>query len=335
MHAQEVEFSVLPYPQEPMLARPVHDLPDVEDLPGGAVFEPKFDGYRGLIFVQDGHCRIQSRTGRDVTRAFPDIAAAAIDSLPSGVVLDGELVVWGDSTCDFSELQRRLDGDVPDGRMGAHPASFIAFDVLAGAGMDMRNSPLRVRRQALTILLGDVPAPLHVVPQTRDRVEADQWMANYAEANVGVEGVVAKGLSTTYAGGDRGWLKLRIQDSVEGVVVAISGSLRAPRRLVLGLPGPDGTAELVGCTTELTLPQSRRMGAHLARAADDHPWSAGLASTDVPGWPADSPADLLLVDPSTVVEVAADSLETGPWTGAHELVRVRPELQATEVDVIR
>ncbi|AWB90878.1 ATP-dependent DNA ligase [Aeromicrobium chenweiae] len=327
-----MEFSVLPYPQEPMLARTVHALPDEDDLPGGSVYEPKFDGYRAIVFVEGGHCRIQSRHGRDITRSFPDIAAAALESVPSGVVLDGELVVWGDNTSDFSELQRRLDGDVPVGLLDTRPASFIAFDVLAGAGMDMRHSPLRVRRQALTILLGDVSAPLHLVPQTREVEEAEQWMANYAEANVGVEGVVAKGLGTTYDGGERGWRKLRIQDSVECVVFAISGSLRAPRRLVLGRLAADGTAQVLGCTTELTLPLSRRMGAHLARAAEDHPWADGLTSEDVPGWPEDLPAELHLVDPSTVVEVVADSLESGPWDDARELVRVRPELLATEVD---
>ncbi|NRQ49157.1 ATP-dependent DNA ligase [Aeromicrobium stalagmiti] len=320
---------MLPYPQEPMLARTVHALPDEDALPGGTVYEPKFDGYRALVFVQDGWCRIQSRHGRDITASFPDIVSAAIECLPSGVVLDGEIVVWGDDASDATELQRRLDGDVPDDLMASHPASLIAFDVLAGAGMDMRNSPFRVRRQALTILMDDLPAPLHVVPQTRDFHEASQWMVSYAEAHVGVEGVVAKGLATTYESGERGWSTLRIRDAVTCVVGAVTGSLRAPCRLVLGRAGADGTVEIVGCTTELTLPQSRRLGAHLERPHDDHPWS-DLAPGDVPGWPAQERETVHLVHPGTVVEIAIDSSLDDPWHQPLALVRVRPELLATE-----
>lgn len=333
--AEEVQFSVLPFPQQPMLARPVAVLPESDELPGGAAYEPKFDGYRALIFVLPGWCRIQSRHGRDITRSFPDIAAAVVEHVPSGVVLDGELVVWGDDTFDFSDMEHRLSHGVDVAAGPVRPASYVAFDVLAGAGSDLRASPFRVRRQALSILLDDAPAPLHVVPQTRDVDEARSWIVNYAEAHVGVDAVIAKGLATPYSGGERGWEKLPIRDSVECVVGAVTGTLRAPRRLLLGLPDADGTLCLVGSTCELTLPQSRRIGALLAAADDAHPWATAMPLVDLPGWPG-AESSPTLVAPEAVVEVAAGRTSgAGTWLEARELIRSRPELRADEVEPIR
>ena len=322
---------MLPFPQRPMLAHSVASLPDETDLPGGSAYEPKFDGYRALVFVEAGACRIQSRQGRDITGSFPEIAAAAIENLPSGVVIDGELVVWGDDVADFTELHRRLDLGA-EHASASRPASFIAFDVLAGAGMDMRHSPFRVRRQALTILLDDAPAPLHVVPQTRDVHEARTWMHNYAEAHVGVEGVVAKGLGTPYAAGERGWAKMRVRESLECVVGAITGSMASPERLVVGLPDRDGVLRVVGCTTQMTLPHRHRLASSLAASGDTHPWSASMTTGDVPGW-AGPAASLTLVDPVTVVEIAGMPASSQPWTEPRELVRSRPELRATDLDL--
>lgn len=327
--SQKVKTDVLPFPQQPMLAQRVRRLPDASGLPGGVAYEPKFDGYRALVFVQAGWCRIQSHHGRDITRFFPEIAAAAVENLPSGVVIDGDLVVWGDDTADFSELQARLQ-DGAEHVAHTRPASFIAFDVLAGAGMDMRRSPLRVRRQALTILLDDAPAPLHVVPQTRDVDEARTWMANYAEARVGVVGVVAKGLGTPYSPGEAGWEKQRIRDTVECVVGAVTGSLRAPEQLILGRPDADGVLRLLGCTAEMTLPQRRRMASFLNVADDTHPWSAPLALQDVPGWQG-AGGVAMLVDPTAVVEVAEIPPGSAEWEAPCEFVRSRPELLPTEL----
>lgn len=330
INSQKEKTSVLPFPQQPMLTQPVSSLPDESALPGGAAYEPKFDGYRALLFVQSGWCRIQSRRGQDITHSFPEIAAAAVENLPSGVVIDGDLVVWGDDSADFNELQSRLENGA-DHASSAHPASFIAFDVLAGAGMDMRRSPLRVRRQALTILLDDAPAPLHVVPQTRDLDEARTWLENYAEAHVGVVGVVAKGLGTTYSPDDVVWVKQRIRNTIECVVGAVTGSLRAPERLILGRPDADGVLQLVGCSAELNLPQRRRMGALLTAAGGDaHPWASPIALQDVPGWQgADGSASV--VDPTVVVEVSEPVPGAGPWDSPREFIRTRPELLATEL----
>jgi ATP-dependent DNA ligase len=313
-----------------MLTHPVREIPDESALDGGAVYEPKFDGYRAIVFVQSGVCRIQSRYGRDITAAFPDIAAAALDNLPSGVVIDGELVVWGDDSGDFTEMHRRLTGG--GGLDTTHPASFIAFDVLAGAGMDMRRSPFRVRRQALTILLDDAPAPLHIVPQTRHADEARTWLVNYAEAHVGVEGVVAKGLKTPYASGERGWATVHIRESSQCIVGAVIGGVRAPERLILGLRDTGGLLRPVGCTTAMTLPLRRRLASRLRAAEDVHPWS-DTTVRDVPGWTGDE-APMVLVEPTTVVEVAALEAGTHAWHEPRELMRSRPELLADDLELV-
>ncbi|MCD9199515.1 ATP-dependent DNA ligase [Aeromicrobium wangtongii] len=331
--AQEVENSLLTFPQQPMLARSVPALPDEDGLPGGSAYEPKFDGYRALIFVMAGWCRIQSRYGRDITASFPEIVAAVSENVPAGVVLDGELVVWGDDTSDFTELHRRLEHGADLSAEALRPASFVAFDVLAGAGMDLRKSPFRVRRQALTILLDDTPAPLHVVPQTRDAEEARTWLVNYSEAHVGIDGVIAKGLATGYLPGERGWERVAIRDSVECVVGAVMGTLRGPTRLLLGVPDHEGNLRLVGGTTDITLPQSRRIGRLLTAATGDHPW-ADRSLADIPGWSDDS---LLtsLVEPTTVVEVASDgSSPVRGWAEPHELIRLRPELRPEEIEPV-
>jgi ATP-dependent DNA ligase len=323
--------SVLSFPQKPALARPAAELPDAEAMPGGAVYEPKFDGYRALLFVHAGECRIQSRAGRDVTHAFPEIAAAAVSSLPSGVVIDGEIVLWGDEVDDFVELERRLNDTATATLRERHPASFIAFDLLSGAGMDMRRSPFRVRRHALTMLLGDEPAPLHLVPQTPDLEEARSWLVVYADAHVGIEGVVAKGLATAYEPGGHPWLKVRTHESAECVVGAVTGSLRAPSRLILGLLDGDGLLGPVGCTVELTLPQSRRMASLLAPADSSHPWTLPEAILDTPGWTG-PPVAGALVAPTHVVEVSVlQGEDAQEWTTPRELLRSRPDLRPDDL----
>lgn len=316
-----------------MRAAAIGALPGSDHLPGGSVYEPKYDGYRALVFVQWGACRIQSRRGHDITHSFPEVVAAAIEHLPSGVVIDGELVVWDDGTADAAELARRLSGQVELEDTTDRPASFMAFDVLAGAGMDMRHSPFRVRRQALRILLGDAPAPLHVVPQTRDVDEARSWIGPGDHAHPGVDGVVAKGLASPYTPGERGWSALPVHHAVECVVGAVTGTLRAPARLILGSPSADGGLQVFGCTGDITLPQSRLLGSVLAGAAHDHPWRMSMPLRAVPGWHDSDEPDAQLVAPVAVVEVTAEPSSTEhPGGRSRTLLRTRPELVAADLD---
>jgi len=152
-----------------MLAQPSAEVPSPAALIGGSWYEPKFDGYRCLVFVDDTAALVQSRRGHDITAAFPDVAAAAVAQLPPGTVVDGELVVWAGSGLDFSALQRRLVGGRTVGKLARQqPASVMLFDVLAVAGRDVRRHPLRDRRRLLEAVGVNMAPPLQLVPHTTD-----------------------------------------------------------------------------------------------------------------------------------------------------------------------
>lgn len=213
----------IPPPVVVMLSRPVTALPPAGALPGGEVFEPKFDGWRLVILT--GPVRLQTRAGRDVTRSFPEIAEAAA-ALPARTVLDGELVVWSEGRVDFGALQSRGLGRPKL----TPPASYAAFDVLALDGEDYRARPYLERRRALVDLLAPLGPPLQPVPATTDRAEAARWLEDLRAA--GIEGLVVKGQQQRYEPGRRGWMKLRHAAPQDAVVVGVSGPVSRLRAVV-------------------------------------------------------------------------------------------------------
>jgi ATP-dependent DNA ligase len=338
-HGAQVGYSgrMLPFPQDPMLARPVDALPVGGAMAGGCVYEPKFDGYRALLFVTDDGCRVQSRRGHDMTEAFADVAGAAADVLPTGVVIDGELVVWGRDALDFNELQRRFSAGRAKGPVGTRrPASFVAFDLLAAEDVDLRRRPLSVRRALLETLLDGIRPPLQLVPQTEDADEAREWLAEYAENPVGIEGVVIKGRSSTYLPGRREWAKLRTRDTVEAVVAGVTGSPASPAspdRLVLAVVGEDGLLTFAGTTTELDRAQRGEVGGLLeaSEKGEPHPWSGEGAERGLGRWGRADRAPVHLVRPTLVVEVSTDaSVDRGRWRHPVAFVRSRPDLTPAE-----
>lgn len=320
---------VLDFPQDPMLARHVTAMPGVDALRGGCVYEPKFDGYRAMLFVTDDGCLVQSRRGHDITDAFPDVAAAAAEHLPAGLVLDGELVVWVDGGLDFGELQRRV-GHGSNRRLRQAPASFVAFDLLAAADNDVRPAALTVRRQLLEAVLEDAPPAVQLCPQTDDLEEAEAWMDGYRAADVGIEGLVVKGKGTAYRNGAREWLKYRERDTVEVVVGAVSGSLEAPAHLLLGVPDSDGELHFAGTTSDLTSRQRETVAPLLVAADDVHDWMPEADETWRRG--ASGRRETLPVVPTLVVEVSTDTtMQGGRWRNPMRFVRVRPDLTPDEV----
>src|SRR3954447_17159317 len=222
-----------------MLAAPI------PALPGRGAFrrlsaEPKYDGYRVLLLRYDGRCVVQSRRGTDLTRSFPDLAAAAVEQLPDETIVDGEVVVGVDGRLDFTELQKRVASPTRATALARErPAAFLAFDLLVLDEQDLRPLPLNQRRARLTDVMASCRPPLQQVPFTLDHDQAEQWLQDYAAAHIGVEGLVLKRVDEPYVPGRLRWSKLRSRDTVEALVGAITGSFDRPNRLILAVPDPD------------------------------------------------------------------------------------------------
>ncbi|MFI5616292.1 ATP-dependent DNA ligase [Streptomyces sp. NPDC051567] len=218
------------------LAAPVRTLPHGP----GLAYEPKFDGHRLVVVRTELEVVLQARSGRIVTAAFPDLAAAA-RLLPAGTVLDGEVVIWHAGRTDFALVQRRASAPAARAAVLARtlPASYAAFDVLELAGLDLRGRPYEHRRALLLDLLLPLGPPLQPVPMTTDPDLAATWYETLPAS--GIEGLVVKRLDQGYPAGRRGWRKLRHTQVRDAAVVGYTGTPREPLALVLVLAGGDGT----------------------------------------------------------------------------------------------
>lgn len=315
------------------LAKPVREIPPPNALPGGCRYEPKWDGYRLVVVRGAGSTRLWSKQGRDLTDRFPDVAAAALAQVPAGTVLDGEVVIWHDDRLDFGLLQQRLVTAV--GRIGAqvaaHPASYVAFDVLAAGGEDLRGRALGRRRAELETLAARWKPPLQLSPSTADRDEAQQWFEDFRAA--GVEGLVAKGAGARYAPGRREWLKVKSWESTEVVAGGVIGSLDRPSQLVAGRYR-DGELVVVGRTSPLSPRQAAELAAVLTPAGDEHPWPDRIGTGRFGGGRLSVP--LTRVRPDVVVEVSADAaLQAGVFRHPLRFLRVRADLTVEDLPTLR
>jgi ATP-dependent DNA ligase len=307
------------------LAKPVRTIPAASALPGGCLYEPKWDGYRLVVVRTGGSTRVWSKQGRDLTDRFPDVVAAAVAQVPAGTVLDGEVVIWNGSRLDFGLLQQRMV--TPAGRIAplaaAHPASYVAFDLLAAGGTDLRARTLTRRRAALADLAARWAPPLQLSPATTDPAEARTWFHDYRPA--GVEGLVAKGAGTRYAPGRREWLKVKSWETTEVIAGGVIGPIERPSQLVAGRYR-DGELVVVGRTSPLSPRQSAELAAVLTPAGGDHPWPERIGTGRFGGGRLS--VVLTRVDPAVVIEVSADAaLQAGVFRHPLRFVRVRPDLE--------
>jgi ATP-dependent DNA ligase len=315
------------------LAKPVKEIPAAHALSGGCLYEPKWDGYRLVIVRQGSSTRLWSKQGRDLTDRFPDLAAAAVAQVPAGTVVDGEVVVWHDDRLDFGLLQRRIV--TATGRIAAlaaaHPASYVAFDLLAAGGTDLRGQRLSRRRAELEGLAARWAPPLQLTPVTSDRDEARRWFDDFRPA--GVEGLVVKGAATRYAPGRREWLKVKSWETTEVVAGGVIGPIGAPSQLVAGRYR-DGELVVVGRTSPLSPAQSAELAAVLSPAGDGHPWPERIGTGVFGGGRLSVP--LTRVAPTAVVEISADAaLQAGVFRHPLRFVRVRPDLRPEDLPPIR
>ncbi|WP_426621891.1 ATP-dependent DNA ligase [Microbacterium sp. As-52] len=317
------------------LARPAGTVPAEDALPGGARYEPKWDGFRLLLVVDDEDVTLWSRQGKNLTRAFPELVAAAAQ-LPSGVILDGEAVVWSDDRLDFDALLRRTNGSSSTvAKLSrAQPASYVAFDILAIADRDARALRLDDRRALLEELAREWSPPLNLSPVTADAAEAAQWFDTLVAS--GVEGLVVKGGAQPYVGGDRTWVKVKHRDTLDVICAAVIGARERPEELVIGLP-IDGELRIVGRSTTLATSTARELGRLLREPAEPHPWPQEVKPGALSRFNRSGrePVRLTLVQPF-VVEIAADVAMTGrSFRHVVRFLRARPDVPVAEVEASR
>ena len=259
-----------------MLAKLAGELPPA----GGFLYEPKWDGFRAIVFRGGGEAYIQSRDLRPLDRYFPELHDALLRHLPDGCVVDGEIVIATPRGLDFDALQMRLHPAASRVAKLARetPSSFVAFDVLAIDGVDLREAAQGERRERLERLLGHVNPPIHLTPVTRDRALAVEWLARFEGA--GLDGVIAKPLTGTYQPGKRAMLKIKHARTADCVVAGFrwhkNGKDELVGSLLLGLYDDRGRLHHVGVTSAFTMARRRELASELAplreRALDVHPW---------------------------------------------------------------
>jgi ATP-dependent DNA ligase len=267
-------FAIAP-PIEPMLAKLTEELPAA----GGFLYEPKWDGFRALVFRGGSEVLIQSRDLRPLDRYFPELHELFLDELPDGCVIDGEIVIATRAGLDFDALQMRLHPAASRAAKLAKetPASFVAFDLLAVDGRDLRAAPQHERRGLLERTLANAQPPIHLTPMTRDRTVAVEWLARFEGA--GLDGVIAKPADGTYEPGKRAMIKVKHARTADCAVAGFrwhKSGREAVGSLLLGLYDESGTLHHVGVTSSFTMAMRRQLVQELAplrsNALEGHPW---------------------------------------------------------------
>ncbi len=328
-------FAIAP-PVPPMLAKAVDTLPEG----AGFLYEPKWDGFRAIVFRGSPGLLIQSRDLRPLDRYFPELHDAFDDLLPPGCVVDGEIVIATPHGLDFDALELRVHPAAS--RVAAlaksTPASFVAFDLLAAGGVDLRSRPQHDRRRQLEQLLARVKHPVRLTAVTPDRALASEWLQRFEGA--GLDGVVAKHRDLQYVPGKRVMFKVKHARTAECVVAGFrwhKSGADAVGSLLLGLYDDEGQLQHVGVTSAFTMTMRRELVKVLEplrkNALKNHPWRdwAGLGEGDVrmPGaksrWSAGKDLSWEPLRIERVCEVKYDHLQGDRFRHATIFVRWRPD----------
>jgi ATP-dependent DNA ligase len=265
-----------------MLAKRVAAIPSGDTW----LFEPKWDGFRALIFRDGDEIHIQSRDTKPLNRYFPEVGETLLAQLPSRCVLDGEIVIARDGRLDFDALQLRLHPAASRVKLLAQqtPASVVLFDLLAEGDEDLCAQPLALRRGRLEALLASAVPPIHITPATRDHATASDWFKRFEGA--GLDGVMTKRLDGLYEPDKRSMLKVKHERDCDCVVAGFrwhKGSEgTAVGSLLLGLYDDAGGLQHVGVCASFTTAKRKELVAFLApyreNAAANHPWQFGHAA---------------------------------------------------------
>ena len=336
----DTNFAIAP-PVEPMLAKLADELPE-----GGAfLYEPKWDGFRAIVFRGSSDVFIQSRDLRPLDRYFPELHELFLARLPAGCVLDGEIVIAGRKGLDFDALQLRLH---PAASRVAKlskemPAAFVAFDLLAGEGRDLRDATQVDRRAALESLLASAEPPIHLTPVTRDRALAADWLDRFEGA--GLDGVIAKPEQGTYQPGKRAMIKIKHARTADCVVAGFrwhKSGQDTVGSLLLGLYDGKGVLHHIGVTSSFTMATRKQLARDLEplrrHAVEGHPWrewaDAGAEMGRMPGgqsrWSAGKDMSWEPLRLERVCEVKYDHLQGDRFRHAAVFQRWRPDKPPSE-----
>ena len=324
-------------PVEPMLAKLATELPAGD----GWLFEPKWDGFRAIVFRDRDRFFTQSRDLRPLDRYFPELEAALRPSLPPRCVVDGEIVIATAHGLDFDALQLRLHPAASRvQKLAAEtPASFVAFDLLARDSRDLRARPQAERRSLLEQSLRAGGDRVHLTPCTRDRATARDWFHRFEGA--GLDGVVAKHEGLAYQPGKRAMVKVKHERTADCVVAGFRWHKQGPGTLVgsllLGLYDDAGALHHVGVTSSFAMEARRRLAGELAPLRKDalasHPWRDWAGATDgsvrMPGgqsrWSAGKDLSWEPLRVERVCEVKYDHMQGDRFRHAAVFLRWRPD----------
>jgi ATP-dependent DNA ligase len=312
-------------PVLPMLSKRIDELPT-----GGTwIFEPKWDGFRALVFRDGDEIEIQSRDAKSLNRYFPELLGPLRAQLPARCVLDGEIVIASDGGLDFDALQLRIHPAASRVKLLSQesPASIVFFDLLCEGNRDLRSVPFQSRRKELESLLSSAAPPIHLTPATDKTSVAADWFGRFEGA--GLDGVMAKPASGTYEPDKRVMLKVKHERDCDCVVAGFrwhkKGEGTAVGSLLLGLFDDAGTLQHVGVCASFTQEKRRQLVEFLApyreSALANHPWrrwaeagsEAGAAGHRMPGgqsrWSQGKDLSWEPLRPELVVEVAYEHMQ--------------------------
>ncbi|MFF6911435.1 ATP-dependent DNA ligase [Streptomyces sp. NPDC012466] len=314
-----MDLPVMP-PVLPMLAK------SVAAIPAGMQYEAKWDGFRAIVFRDGDEVELGSRTGKPLTRYFPELVTAVRERLPERCVVDGEIVIAREGHLDFDALTERIHPADSRVRTLAErtPASLVVFDVLALGDESLMDVPLTERRERLAAELSGVAAPVHLAPATTDIEVARQWFEEYEGA--GLDGVVAKPLSVRYRPDERAMFKIKHERTADVVVAGYRLHKSGPvvGSLLLGLYDEGGTLQHVGVSAAFTMKRRAELVEELEPLRMDevsgHPWAAWSEESAhdkarLPGapsrWSGRKDLSWVPLRPDRVAEVAYDHMENG------------------------
>ncbi|HXR41368.1 MAG TPA: ATP-dependent DNA ligase [Acidothermaceae bacterium] len=332
-----MKLPVMP-PVKPMLAK------SQSAVPAGMVYEPKWDGFRCIIFRDGDEVELGSRNEKPLTRYFPEVVEAALANLPEHCVVDGEIIIVNGDSLDFEALLQRIHPAASRVKKLAveTPASFVAFDLLALGDESLLDQPFSRRRELLSSVLASSDSRVLLTPATDSLELAKQWFDAFEGA--GLDGVVAKSPQLSYQPDQRVMVKIKHERTADCVVAGFrwhraSAAGTAVGSLMLGLYNDEGVLQHVGVCGAFSTARRRELIAELEPYRIDeseHPWGSSIAATEAdrrPGgvtrWNAGKDLSWVALRPELVCEVAYDHMEGGRFRHTAQFRRWRPDREPT------